>query len=57
MIVSWFVPHLYFTNCLINVYIKCLDLITVGKVFDEMPKRDTVSWKLPIYEDQCDTRN
>ncbi|CAM8991267.1 unnamed protein product [Rhodiola kirilowii] len=49
MIVSGFIPTLYVTNCLIQMYIKCSDLLGAARVFDVMPERDTVSWNAMIF--------
>ncbi|XP_071694051.1 pentatricopeptide repeat-containing protein At3g02330, mitochondrial [Rutidosis leptorrhynchoides] len=49
MIVSGFIPTVFVTNCLIQMYIKCSYLDYARKVFDKMPQRDTVSWNAMIF--------
>ncbi|KAI3813282.1 hypothetical protein L1987_18002 [Smallanthus sonchifolius] len=49
MIVSGFVPTIFVTNCLIQLYIKCSNLQYAHKVFDRMPHRDTVSWNAMLF--------
>lgn len=49
MIVSGFVPTVFVSNCLIQMYVKCAILKNAQKVFDGMPIRDTVSWNSMIF--------
>ncbi|GMP28550.1 hypothetical protein CsSME_00004047 [Camellia sinensis var. sinensis] len=49
MIVSGFEPTIFVTNCLMQMYIKCSCLEYARRVFDQMPKRDTVSWNAMIF--------
>ncbi|KAM7487022.1 hypothetical protein LguiA_003031 [Lonicera macranthoides] len=49
MIASGFEPTVFVTNCLIQLYIKCLNLEYANKVFDGMPQPDTVSWNAMIF--------
>ncbi|XP_024975735.1 pentatricopeptide repeat-containing protein At3g02330, mitochondrial [Cynara cardunculus var. scolymus] len=49
MIVSGFLPTVFVTNCLIQMYIKCSNLEYAHKVFDRMPQRDTVSWNAMVF--------
>ncbi|CAI0396449.1 unnamed protein product [Linum tenue] len=37
-------PDVFLSNHLLNMYAKCGDLENAGKLFDEMPQRNTVSW-------------
>ncbi|RDX63922.1 Pentatricopeptide repeat-containing protein, partial [Mucuna pruriens] len=39
---------LYFCNTMIDVYVKCGCIGCARRLFDEMPKRDVVSWTLMI---------
>ncbi|VFQ97341.1 unnamed protein product [Cuscuta campestris] len=48
MITSGFVPTVFVTNCLIQLYINCSCLHYADKVFDIMPQRDTVTWNAMI---------
>ncbi|GAB2272840.1 hypothetical protein Dimus_007659 [Dionaea muscipula] len=48
MIVFGFVPTVFVTNCLIQMYMKCSSLNYAHKVFDRMPQRDAVSWNTVI---------
>ncbi|KAI0491729.1 hypothetical protein KFK09_025989 [Dendrobium nobile] len=48
MITSGFIPTTFVSNCLIQMYIRCVDLDSACKVFDEMPDRDVVSWNAII---------
>ncbi|PKU64380.1 pentatricopeptide repeat-containing protein At3g02330, mitochondrial isoform X1 [Dendrobium catenatum] len=48
MITSGFIPTTFVSNCLIQMYIRCIDLDSACKVFDEMPDRDVVSWNAII---------
>ncbi|KAJ0817542.1 putative tetratricopeptide-like helical domain superfamily [Helianthus annuus] len=49
MIASGFVPTIFVTNCLIQMYIKCSNMYYAHKVFDEMPQRDTISWNAMVF--------
>lgn len=49
MIISGFVPTVFVSNCLIQMYVKCAKLDNAQKVFDEMPIRDTVSWNSMVF--------
>ncbi|XP_028109078.1 pentatricopeptide repeat-containing protein At3g02330, mitochondrial [Camellia sinensis] len=49
MIVSGFEPTIFVTNCLMQLYIKCYCVEYARRVFDQMPKRDTVSWNAMIF--------
>lgn len=49
MIVSGFLPTVFVTNCLIQMYIKCSNMEYAHKVFDKMPQRDTVSWNAMVF--------
>ncbi|KAL8548606.1 hypothetical protein ACS0TY_007770 [Phlomoides rotata] len=43
-----FVSDVYVGNSLLNLYAACGDMGMCGKVFDEMPVRDVVSWTVVI---------
>ncbi|KAI4352333.1 hypothetical protein L6164_006596 [Bauhinia variegata] len=49
MTTSGFVPTIFVTNCLIQLYAKCSNMDYASKVFDRMPLRDTVSWNTMIF--------
>ncbi|XP_058112433.1 pentatricopeptide repeat-containing protein At3g02330, mitochondrial [Magnolia sinica] len=49
MITSGFVPTVFVSNCLIHMYIKCLNMNYAREVFDRMPQRDVVSWNAMIF--------
>ncbi|XVE78612.1 hypothetical protein DITRI_Ditri13aG0160100 [Diplodiscus trichospermus] len=49
MIISGFVPTIFVTNCLIQLYIKCGDLGYANRVFDKMSQRDIVSWNAMVF--------
>ncbi|KAL8200642.1 hypothetical protein R6Q57_011981 [Mikania cordata] len=49
MIVSGFVPTIFVTNCLIQMYIKCSEMQYAHKLFDIMPQRDMVSWNAMVF--------
>ncbi|WRX32290.1 Pentatricopeptide repeat - like 10 [Theobroma cacao] len=43
------IPHsLYLQNHILNMYLKCGDLINGHKLFDEMPERNVVSWSAMV---------
>ncbi|XVF46925.1 hypothetical protein PTKIN_Ptkin03bG0067300 [Pterospermum kingtungense] len=43
------IPHsLYLQNHILNMYLKCGDLISGRKLFDEMPQRNVVSWSAMV---------
>ncbi|XP_027347753.1 pentatricopeptide repeat-containing protein At5g44230 [Abrus precatorius] len=44
LLLGGFASDLYVNNTLIDMYVKCGFLHCARKVFDEMPKRDVVSW-------------
>ncbi|XP_074558245.1 pentatricopeptide repeat-containing protein At2g36980, mitochondrial-like [Curcuma longa] len=46
---SGFGSYLYVSNCLVNMYSKCGDIICAGKVFHEMRVRDLVSWNAMLF--------
>ncbi|KAJ0970450.1 hypothetical protein J5N97_023327 [Dioscorea zingiberensis] len=48
IVVLGLVLNLYTGNALMNAYSKLADILLVKKVFDEMPKRDLVSWNTII---------
>lgn len=48
MIVSGFIPTVFVTNCLIEMYRKCSRLDCARNVFDRMPDRDTVTWNAMV---------
>ncbi|KAF3785993.1 Pentatricopeptide repeat-containing protein [Nymphaea thermarum] len=35
---------LFLNNNLLSLYVKCFDIVHASKLFDEMPKKDVVSW-------------
>eukprot|EP01018_Ginkgo_biloba_P012920 Gb_21941 [translate_table: standard] len=43
-----FVPDIFLTNTLVNMYAKCGSLVGARRVFDDMPKRDVISWTVMI---------
>ncbi|KAL5739474.1 hypothetical protein ACOSQ2_028654 [Xanthoceras sorbifolium] len=49
IIVSGFTPTIFVTNCLIQLYIKCSNLESAYRVFDNMPQRDVVSWNALVF--------
>lgn len=49
MIVSGFTPTVFVTNCLIQMYVKCSNLEYARKLFDEMSRRDSVTWNSMIF--------
>ncbi|XP_022727509.1 pentatricopeptide repeat-containing protein At3g02330, mitochondrial [Durio zibethinus] len=49
LIISGFIPTIFVTNCLIQLYIKCADLGSATKVFDKMSQRDVVSWNAMVF--------
>lgn len=49
MIVSGFSPTIFVSNCLIQLYIKCSNLVSANKVFDKMSQRDVVSWNSLLF--------
>ncbi|XP_020583594.1 pentatricopeptide repeat-containing protein At3g02330 [Phalaenopsis equestris] len=48
MIIHGFIPTTFVANCLLQMYIRCIDLNSACKVFDGMPDRDVVSWNAII---------
>ncbi|XP_052133860.1 pentatricopeptide repeat-containing protein At3g02330, mitochondrial [Oryza glaberrima] len=44
MVVSGFVPTAFVSNCLLQMYARCAGAACARRVFDAMPRRDTVSW-------------
>ncbi|KAL5225583.1 hypothetical protein ABZP36_012222 [Zizania latifolia] len=44
MLVSGFVPTIFVSNCLLQMYARCAGAAYAQEVFDAMPHRDTVSW-------------
>ncbi|KAM0856866.1 hypothetical protein ACQ4PT_048832 [Festuca glaucescens] len=44
MLVSGFVPVAFVSNCILQMYARCADAVYARRVFDAMPRRDTVSW-------------
>lgn len=49
LFVSGFVPTVFVSNCLIQMYVKCCSLEYATKVFDGMRQRDIVSWNTIIF--------
>ncbi|KAM7279863.1 hypothetical protein ACFE04_006997 [Oxalis oulophora] len=49
MITSGFMPTVFVTNCLIQMYTKCSNLSYGCKVFDRMPHRDVISWNAMVF--------
>ncbi|GAV60085.1 PPR domain-containing protein/PPR_2 domain-containing protein/PPR_3 domain-containing protein [Cephalotus follicularis] len=49
MIVSGFIPTVFVSNCLMQMYINCYKLEHAVKTFDKMPHRDVVSWNAMIF--------
>ncbi|XP_065854826.1 pentatricopeptide repeat-containing protein At3g02330, mitochondrial [Euphorbia lathyris] len=49
MIVSGFIPTIFVTNCLIQMYVKCSHLSSAYKVFDRMTNRDVISYNTMIF--------
>ncbi|XP_038722717.1 pentatricopeptide repeat-containing protein At4g37170 [Tripterygium wilfordii] len=46
--VSGFVPGVIICNRLLNMYVKCDDLVGAQKLFDDMAERDLCSWNTMI---------
>ncbi|KAG0534796.1 hypothetical protein BDA96_04G310700 [Sorghum bicolor] len=57
MLVSGFVPTMFVSNCLLQMYARCGGAAHAHGVFDTMPHRDTVSWNtmLTAYAHMGDT--
>ncbi|KAK4277444.1 hypothetical protein QN277_015444 [Acacia crassicarpa] len=49
MIASGFVPTVFVSNCLIQLYSKCSNMDYALKVFDKMPHQDSVSWNTMLF--------
>ncbi|KAJ7974239.1 Pentatricopeptide repeat-containing protein [Quillaja saponaria] len=49
MVLTGFVPTIFVTNCLIQMYVKCSNMKNAFKVFDRMSQQDTVSWNTLIF--------
>ncbi|KAK4789694.1 hypothetical protein SAY86_016998 [Trapa natans] len=49
MIISGFIPTVFVENCLMQMYVKCLNLEYARKVFDRIPLRDIVSWNAMVF--------
>eukprot|EP01018_Ginkgo_biloba_P011198 Gb_27463 [translate_table: standard] len=43
-----FMPDRFLRNTLVNMYIKCGNLMDARRVFDQMPERDVFSWTVMI---------
>ncbi|KAI3672769.1 hypothetical protein L6452_38868 [Arctium lappa] len=46
----------YIGSTLIGMYAKCGDLVSARRIFDEMSKKDLVTWKLECYVYGAKTR-
>ncbi|KAL2343301.1 hypothetical protein Fmac_004586 [Flemingia macrophylla] len=44
LLLGGFASDLYVNNTMIDMYVKCGDLHSARKVFDEIPLRDAISW-------------
>ncbi|PKA52025.1 Pentatricopeptide repeat-containing protein [Apostasia shenzhenica] len=49
MMTTGFSPTVFVANCLVHMYIRCMDLGSARKVFDDMPHRDIVSWNAIVF--------
>eukprot|EP01018_Ginkgo_biloba_P012960 Gb_16062 [translate_table: standard] len=43
-----FMPDIFLGNTVVNMYAKCGSLVDARRVFDDMPKRDVISWTVMI---------